>query len=58
MMIDDLMADKEKLTKQLEQTQGLFLKLQGAIEYIGQKVKEDFEKNKPIPPKTEEGSKS
>ncbi len=46
-MIDELIADKEKLMKQLEQTQILLMKIQGAIEYIDQKVREDFEKNKP-----------
>ncbi len=48
-MIDELIKDKENLQKQLQQTQGLLLKIQGAIEYIDQKIKEDFEKNKPKP---------
>lgn len=42
-----MIKDKENLQKQLAQTQGMIFKIQGAIEYIDQKIKEDFEKNKP-----------
>jgi hypothetical protein len=48
-LIVDLIKDQEQLKKQLAQAQGLIFKLQGAIEYIDQKIKEDFEKNKPKP---------
>ncbi len=47
MTIDELMADKEKLQAQLERLEAQFLQTQGAIAYIDQKVKEDFEKNAP-----------
>ena len=46
MTIDELMADKEKLLVQLKQIESKYLQTQGAIAYIDQKVKEDFEKSK------------
>ncbi len=47
MTIDELMADKEKLQAQLKQLEVQYQRVQGAIAFIDQKLKEDFEKNAP-----------
>ena len=46
-MIDELIKDKGLLEKQIQQYQLLLIKANGALDYINQKIKEDFEKNKP-----------
>ncbi len=53
MTIDELIADKEKLQTQLKQLGVQYQRVQGALAYIDQKVKEDFEKNKPDMSKSE-----